>query len=309
MPTENRSSNTEMVSVPFQRDDRYIVIKRSDLANVPANYRSALVDPIYPLLAHLPSRECLVIESDWPEYEPAWAAIERRVTGAPAPQPHPEPIAWMVGTAIWWTKEEAERDAAAMSLPVIGLGPMSVVAPTEQRKGEPVMRLECEKLWGGDGEYAVDFVKPGWLQECRKKGGTFLLYTHADPGEVERQRAVIEQQKNVIASLRAELVESRSIDASAEPSVPAALIPEGYCLMPRRLTAENGAKALLLGEFKLEVTRECHECLELDEPAEGCEICDGEGEYAQRHIIPWDKIKFIYSEAVKGLALQPDVAG
>ena len=74
--------------------------------------------------------------------------------------------------------------------------------------------------------------------------------------------------------------------------------------MPRRLTAENGAKALLLGEFKLEVTRECPECRELEEPAEGCEICDGEGEYGQSHMIPWEKIKFIYSEAVKGLALQ-----
>ncbi|ROQ53608.1 MULTISPECIES: hypothetical protein [Pseudomonas] len=86
---------------------------------------------------------------------------------------------------------------------------------------------------------------------------------------------------------------------------PVASIPDGYCLMPRRLTAENGAKALLLGEFKLEVTRECPECIDLEEPAEGCEICDGEGEYAQRHTIPWEQIKFIYSEAVKGLALQP----
>lgn len=99
-----------------------------------------------------------------------------------------------------------------------------------------------------------------------------------------------------------------SVSASAEPSAPAVLIPDGYCLMPRRLTAENGAKALLLGEFKLEVTRECPECVDLEEPAEGCEICDGEGEYAQRHMIPWDKIKFIYSEAVKGLALQPQAA-
>lgn len=85
-------------------------------------------------------------------------------------------------------------------------------------------------------------------------------------------------------------------------------IPEGYCVMPRRLTAENGAKALLLGEFKLEVTQECPECRELDEPIEGCEICDGEGEYGQSHMIPWNKIKFIYSEAVKGLAIQPSNA-
>lgn len=74
MPTENRSSKTEVVSVPFQREDRYIVIKRSDLANVPADYRTALVDSISPLLAHLPSREYLVIKSDWPEYETAWSA-------------------------------------------------------------------------------------------------------------------------------------------------------------------------------------------------------------------------------------------
>ncbi|QOE11051.1 hypothetical protein IE322_05495 [Pseudomonas asiatica] len=41
------------------------------------------------------------------------------------PQPHPEPIAWMVGTAFWWTKEEAERDAAATGLPMIPVGPMT----------------------------------------------------------------------------------------------------------------------------------------------------------------------------------------
>lgn len=33
------------------------------------------------LLSHLPHRECLVIESDWPEYEPVWQMIERRMNG------------------------------------------------------------------------------------------------------------------------------------------------------------------------------------------------------------------------------------
>lgn len=46
------------------------------------------------------------------------------------------------------------------------------------------------------------------------------LYTHADTAEVEWLRAVIEQQKNLIESLRAELAESHSIDASAEPCAP-----------------------------------------------------------------------------------------
>lgn len=65
----------------FEREDRYIVIKRSDLAKVPVNYRKALVDPLAHLQAHLPRRECLVIESDWPEYPVAWQMIEARMTG------------------------------------------------------------------------------------------------------------------------------------------------------------------------------------------------------------------------------------
>ena len=91
-----------------------------------------------------------------------------------------------------------------------------------------------------------------------------------------------------------------------DAATPVAVVPDGYCIMPRQLTAENGAKALLLGEFKLLVTEECPECCELEEPAEGCSICDGEGEYGQKHTIPWDKIKFIYSKAVEGLAVEDE---
>ncbi|MEZ1436596.1 hypothetical protein QVM41_09900 [Pseudomonas shirazica] len=195
MPTENRSSNTEMVSVPK--------LLAADTDRDMLEYLAeSLETQTYGCdqCGHEEPLSTFDIASDLRDYILAFPQ-------AHAPQPHPEPIAWMVGTAIWWTEEEAERDAAATGLPIVPIGPL-------------------------------------------------------------------------------------------------ASIPDEYCLMPKRLTAENGAKALLLGEFKLEVTQECPECRELDEPVEGCEICDGEGEYGQRHIIPWDKIKYIYSEAVKGLALQ-----
>jgi len=52
--------------------------------------------------------------------------------------PHPDPIAWMVGTAFWWTKEEAERDAAETGLPIVGLGPMTDPAEVER------LRRACE---------------------------------------------------------------------------------------------------------------------------------------------------------------------
>ncbi len=61
----------------------------------------------------------------------------------PAPQPHPEPIAWMVGTAIWWTKEEAERDAAASGLSMIPFGPLTGSAEVEQLR-EVIKRSDAQ---------------------------------------------------------------------------------------------------------------------------------------------------------------------
>lgn len=92
MPTENRSSNTEMVSVP----------------------RGLLQ-----CAAREPSGEVINVSRRH--------ALEslRDLLAQPSPQPHPEPIAWMVGTAFWWTKEEAERDAAATGLLVVPVGPMT----------------------------------------------------------------------------------------------------------------------------------------------------------------------------------------
>lgn len=53
--------------------------------------------------------------------QPAHAQV---FSSAEPEQTHAEPVAWMVGTAIWWTREEAERDADAMGLPVISVGPI-----------------------------------------------------------------------------------------------------------------------------------------------------------------------------------------
>ena len=66
----------------FKRENRYIVIKRSDLKKVPVAYRPTMITPMFNLLPHLPKRECLVIENDWPEYEIVWKMIEDRMRGA-----------------------------------------------------------------------------------------------------------------------------------------------------------------------------------------------------------------------------------
>lgn len=71
------------MSEQFKREERYIVIKLKDLGGIPDHLRHEIVNAIK--AAELPPREFVVVESDWPEYAPTWAAIERRVTGQPAP--------------------------------------------------------------------------------------------------------------------------------------------------------------------------------------------------------------------------------
>ncbi|MCE5976675.1 hypothetical protein LVS58_07020 [Pseudomonas sp. JR33AA] len=77
---------------------------------------------------------------------PAEFEIEswHHLAAAPAPQPHPEPIAWMVGTAFWWTKEEAERDAAASGKTITPFGPMFDTVEVERLRAE-VKRANQDK--------------------------------------------------------------------------------------------------------------------------------------------------------------------
>ncbi len=75
--------STENKAAPFHREDRYNVIKYTDLERLPHAERRAVngfLRRIHEsvLKAGAPARQSVVIESDWPEYEPAWQMIERK---------------------------------------------------------------------------------------------------------------------------------------------------------------------------------------------------------------------------------------
>ena len=70
--------------------------------------------------------------------------------------------------------------------------------------------------------------------------------------------------------------------------------------MPKKLTAENGAKAALIGEFNLEYSLTCHECF-----GEGCEDCSGEGAWTNTIPIDWTTIKDIWAKAIDHFAAAP----
>jgi hypothetical protein len=68
-------------------------------------------------------------------------------------------------------------------------------------------------------------------------------------------------------------------------------------LMPKKLTAKNGAKSLLTGEFSIPVPEYCNEC-----HGNGCSECAGRGEFIRNINVPWTTIKEIYSMAVQCLS-------
>lgn len=72
------------------------------------------------------------------------------------------------------------------------------------------------------------------------------------------------------------------------------VIPDGYCIMPVALTAENGAKRALSGEFSTTRSVTCPEC-----GGDGCSDCDGRGDWNEDQIIDWTTIKEIYRRAVE----------
>lgn len=76
------------------------------------------------------------------------------------------------------------------------------------------------------------------------------------------------------------------------------VIPEGYCIMPKKLTAENGAKSVLSGEFHISQTLTCAECF-----GEGCEDCSEQGKWEEKIPVGWDLIKRIYETVVSSCAL------
>ena len=94
----------------------------------------------------------------------------------------------------------------------------------------------------------------------------------------------------------------------AYPAAEQVAIPEGYVLMPKRLTAENGAKYARSGEFKESINITCHECGgsgDGDEDDTTCAECNGDGTLEQGVPVTWDTIKRIYAAAVELLAAAP----
>lgn len=132
------------------------------------------------------------------------------------------------------------------------------------------------------------------------------LYTHPAPDPAAHEQEPIYQvwddgnwadyDKAAFEAAQGMSARYRIVYANPAP-VPA--VPDGYVLMPMKLTAENGAKYALSGEFHVLHRVTCHEC-----GGEGCSDCDDEGSFEEKIMIGWDDIKDIYRAAVEACSIK-----
>lgn len=70
----------------FKREERYIVLKKTDLDNFDLSGRlmknlEEICDTVNYFRGLKGPVECVVVEKDWPEYEVVWKLIEDRMNG------------------------------------------------------------------------------------------------------------------------------------------------------------------------------------------------------------------------------------
>lgn len=80
------------MSDQFERENRYIVLKRNQLPYLPEQLQVRLKPALEEAAQTLPKLECVVVESGWPEYEAVWRMIEARVAGLHTKRPQCEPV-------------------------------------------------------------------------------------------------------------------------------------------------------------------------------------------------------------------------
>ncbi len=119
----------------------------------------------------------------------------------------------------------------------------------------------------------------------------------ANPATVLALLGELEAAKKRIAELEAEPV-SQTCKLN-EPSGNSPVTPDGWVIVPKKLTAENGAKGVLSGEFSETTFISCPECFGDDD----CETCDGSGRIEIKVTVSWTTIKTIWAKGCEHFSI------
>ncbi|HHL3766033.1 TPA: DUF550 domain-containing protein [Klebsiella pneumoniae] len=176
---------------------------------------------------------------------------------------------------------------ARMALAAMESEPVAVVEPSDyvtaaQLVGEGPARKAVHELYEGAlriGDKLYRHAQPA--PEKYNIGDATMrhIFTPTGMTNVSDMQAVFDRVEAVLVGM----------------DQPAPVVPDGYVMVPMRLTAENGAKGALSGEFSETKFVNCPECFGVDE----CETCDGSGRIEITVPVTWTTIKEIWAKGVE----------
>jgi hypothetical protein len=126
-----------------------------------------------------------------------------------------------------------------------------------------------------------------------EKDAANLLFALIDAWPYVHEFCTIKSKKETISAL----MRKHGDFADLHEPVNVMLVPKDYVLVPKTLTAENGAKSALMGEFRVGIETDCQDCNDYDED-DVCETCKGEGYTIRYEDINWTTIKDIWAAGV-----------
>lgn len=213
-----------------------------------------------------------------------------------------EPVAYIfkhpAGKLFWALTDESNKEQSDV-IPVYAAPPVPVV-PEEKPMPNPL------KMYAVDAVAAIAEVR-GWnacraamLQGSQPVSQTYKLPVNTPcqdaPAHIWLQTAGVWPEDGELSELtwcshnqhhddtlyvRADLVNGNS-----------PVTPDGWVIVPKKLTAENGAKGVLSGEFSETTFISCPECFGDDD----CETCDGSGRIEIKVPVSWTTIKTIWAK-------------
>ncbi|HHV9784145.1 TPA: hypothetical protein ACUQ92_001778 [Escherichia coli] len=222
-----------------------------------------------------------------------------------------EPVAYIFkhpdGKLFWALTDESNKEQSDV-IPVYAAPPVPVV-PEEKPMPNPL------KMYAVDAVAAIAEVR-GWnacraamLQAEPVSNSDELpldyLQGHKDGLEWAAQLAEANHPQTGDWLYDDPIDLARAIRKGPDmPTVQAGnypVTPDGWVMVPKKLTAENGAKGVLSGEFSETTFISCPECFGDDD----CDTCDGSGRIEIKVPVTWTTIKSIWDKGIAYFAAEP----